>query len=104
MKTSLIAMLTCSLLGSVSAAEVEVASLADLAAVAAQNNQQIRLKPGVYRMADYLTDAVLKEIRAERAGKQGRPPVPMFVFRGNDNQINCRNAVIEIDTTLYKKL
>ena len=28
----------------------------------------------------------------------------MFVFRGNDNRIDCRDAVIEIDTSLYKLL
>ena len=86
------------------AAEVEVASLADLAAAAAKDGQQIRLKPGVYRMADYLTEPVLKEIRTSVAGKTGRPPVPMFLFRGNDNRIDCTDALIEIDTSLYKKL
>src|SRR5215210_6290587 len=105
MKTLVIAMLAITLLAPGRAADiVEVDSLADLARVAAQDNQQIRLKPGVYKMADYLTEPVLAEIRAERAGKQGRPPVPMFVFRGNNNRINCRDALIEIDTTLYKKL
>ena len=86
------------------AAETEVASLADLAREAAKDGQQIRLKAGVYRMADYLTEPVLAEIRAGVDRKQKRPPVPMFVFRGNDNRIDCRDAVIEIDTTLYKKL
>ena len=28
----------------------------------------------------------------------------MFVFRGNDNRIDASGAVIEIDTSLYKKL
>jgi hypothetical protein len=86
------------------AAEIEVASLADLAREAAKSGRQIRLKAGVYRMADYLTEPVLAEIHAARKGMPGRPPVPMFVFRGNDNRIACEGAVIEIDTTLYKKL
>lgn len=86
------------------AAEIEVASLADLARETAKSGQQIRLKAGVYRMADYLTDPVLAEIRAGVDRTQKRPPVPMFVFRGNDNRIACEGAVIEIDTTLYKKL
>jgi hypothetical protein len=55
-------------------------------------------------MADYLTEPVLAEIRAGFDRKQGRPPVPMFVFRGKDNRIDCAGAVIEIDTSLYKKL
>lgn len=88
----------------VTAAEIEVKSLVELARAAAQSGQQIRLKPGVYRMADYLTEPVLAEIRAGFDPKQGRPPVPMFVFRGNDNHLDCRDAVIEIDTALYQKL
>jgi hypothetical protein len=55
-------------------------------------------------MADYLTEPVLSEIRASVAGKPGRPPVPMIVFRGNDNRIDCEGAIIEIDTALYAKL
>jgi hypothetical protein len=86
------------------AVEVEVASLADLARAAAQDGQQIRLKPGVYQMADYLTPEVLEPIHAGFDRKQGRPPVPMFVFRGNNNRIDCAGAIIEIDTSLYKLL
>lgn len=85
-------------------AALEVGSLAELAAAAAQNGQKIRLKPGLYQMSEYLTEPVLTEIRAGVDRSQGRPPVPMFVFRGNDNQIDCRGAIIEIDTALYKKL
>lgn len=85
-------------------AEIEVASLAELARVAAQDGQEIRLRPGVYRMADYLTAPVLAEIHAGFDKKLGRPPVPMFVFRGSHNRIECAGATIEIDTSLYKKL
>lgn len=86
------------------AEQIQVASLSELAAAATKNGREIRLVPGVYRMADYLTEPVLQEIRASVAGKGGRPPVPMLVIRGNDNRIDCSDAVIEIDTTLYKKL
>ncbi len=86
------------------AAEIEVASLAELARVAAQDGQQVRLKPGVYRMTDYLTEPVLAKIHAGFDKKQGRPPVPMFVFRGSHNRIDCAGAIIEIDTSLYRKL
>ena len=86
------------------AAEVEVSSLAELAQVAAENGREIRLKPGVYSMGDYLTAPVLAEIRASVAGKSGRPPVPMLLLRGDDNRIAAEGAVIEIDTALYKKL
>jgi len=86
------------------AAEIEVASLAEFAAAAARDHQQIRLRPGVYRMADYLTEDVLAGIRADIDRSQKRPPVPMLVIRGRDNRIDCRDAVIEIDTTLYGRL
>ena len=83
---------------------VEVGSLADLAREASHDGRELRLKPGVHRMADYLTEAVLTEIHAARKGLPGRPAVPMLVLRGNGNRIACEGAVIEIDTTLYKKL
>ncbi len=86
------------------AAEIEVDSLAALARETAQSGREIRLKPGVYRMSDYLTEAVLAEIHAARKGLPGRPPVPMFVFRGDDNRVSFDGTVIEIDTALYKKL
>lgn len=86
------------------AAETEVSSLDELARAAALDGREIRLKAGVYRMADYLTAPVLAEIRAGIDKTQKRPPVPMFVFSGKDNRIACEGAVIEIDTTLYKKL
>lgn len=88
----------------ISAAPVAVGSLAELARVTAQSGQEIRLKPGVFRMADYLTEPVLAEIHAGFDRKQGRPPVPMFVFRGSNNRIDCTGAIIEIDTMLYRKL
>ncbi|HEX2101931.1 MAG TPA: hypothetical protein VHF69_14760, partial [Candidatus Synoicihabitans sp.] len=85
-------------------AAIEVASLAELAGAAAGRGQTIRLTPGVYRMADYLTPAVLEEIRAGVDRTQRRPPVPMFVFRGDDNRFDLRGVVIEIDTALYRLL
>jgi hypothetical protein len=83
---------------------VRVASLAELARAAAQDNRHIKLEPGVHRMADYLTDDVLAEIRAGVDRTQRRPPVPMFVFRGSGNTFDLREVTLEIDTTLYAKL
>lgn len=82
---------------------VEVSSLSALAEAAAQDGREIRLKPGVYKMSDYLTAPVMEGIRAEVAGKNGRPPVPMLVLRGSNNRIDATEAVIEIDTSLYRK-
>jgi hypothetical protein len=83
---------------------VSVASLAELARVAAADGQTIRMEPGVYRMADYLTPEVLAGIKAGVDRKHSRPPVPMFVFRGNGNRFDLRGVVLEIDTSLYRLL
>ncbi|MCW1925741.1 hypothetical protein OKA05_24500 [Luteolibacter arcticus] len=83
---------------------VEVASLKALAEVVAKDDGAVTMKPGVYRMADYLTEEVLQQIREGVDRKQSRPVVPMFVFRGNRNRIDLRGVTIEIDTSLYKKL
>lgn len=83
---------------------VTVSNLNELARVAAADGQHIRVAPGVYRMADYLTEAVLAEIRRGVDRSQRRPPVPMFVFRGNDNRFDLRDVVLEIDTSLYARL
>lgn len=88
-----------------SADPVRVASLADLARVATADNQTVRMEPGVYSMSEYLTDSVLASIRAgiDRS-KGGRPPVPMFVFKGDNNHFDLTGVVVEIDTALYRKL
>ena len=86
------------------AGAVEVASLKELADVAANDGGTVTMKPGVYRMADYLTDDVLQEIRAGLDRKHSRPPLPMFVFRGNRNRFDLRGVTVEIDTSLYQKL
>jgi hypothetical protein len=83
---------------------VTVSNLTQLAEVAARSGQHVRMLPGVYRMADYLTPVVLERIHAEGDRNQRRPPVPMFMFHGNDNHFDLRDATIEIDTMLYAKL
>jgi hypothetical protein len=82
---------------------VEVSDLAGFAAAAAKDGQTIRLQPGTYRMADYLTDAVLEEIRAGfKPG--GRPPVAMMRLTGSNNRFELDGVILEIDTTLYPRL
>ena len=83
---------------------VTVSSLADLARVAAADNQSVRMTPGVYPLTDYLTPAVLADIAAKVDRKQSRPPVPMFTFIGNGNRFDLSGVVFEIDTALYAKL
>ncbi|MBB5353450.1 hypothetical protein HNR46_003711 [Haloferula luteola] len=91
-------------MASSAAATLKVDSLAALAEAAAGNDREIEMTPGVYRMADYLTEEVLKRIRDEVGPIKGRPPVPMFVFRGDKNRISMQGVTIEIDTSLYEKL
>lgn len=83
---------------------VTVSSLQELAETAAGDGRKVKMQPGVYRLADYLTDDVLKKIHAEVDRSQARPPVPMFVFSGNNNRFDFREVVFEIDTNLYAKL
>jgi hypothetical protein len=83
---------------------VTVSNLTQFAEVAARSNQTVRLLPGVYRLADYLTAETLQQIRAGVDRSHRRPPVPMFVFRGDNNRFDLRDVVMEIDTTLYAKL
>jgi hypothetical protein len=83
---------------------VTVSNLSQLAEVSTRSGQTVRMQPGVYRLADYLTPDVLKQIHDGVDRTHRRPPVPMFVFRGNDNRYDLRGAVIEIDTALYAKL
>jgi hypothetical protein len=83
---------------------ITVSNLTQLAEVAARDGQNVKLAPGVYRLADYLTEEVLQQIRAGVDRTHRRPPVPMFVFRGANNRFDLRDVVMEIDTTLYRKL
>lgn len=85
-------------------ATTTVGSLAELAHAAARDGESVTMKPGVYRMSDYLTEAVIKNIAAGVDRSQPRPPVPMLVFRGNNNRFDLRDVIIEIDTSLYQKV
>jgi hypothetical protein len=101
------AIFVCGLLSSWAATPahvVEVSSLSELAQQASRDGQTIRVRPGVYRMADYLTEDVLRQIHAAVDRRERRPPVPMFVFRGSDNHFDLRGVVLEIDTSLYRLL
>lgn len=83
---------------------VTVSSISQLAEAAKGDGRQITMAPGVYRLADYLTEDVLAEISRGVDRTQSRPPVPMLVFRGNNNRLNLHGVTIEIDTSLYAKV
>lgn len=82
---------------------VTVSNLTQLAAVTARDNQTVRLLPGVYRLADYLTAERFAELAAGMDRCQKRPVVPLMAFRGSGNRIDCAGADIEVDTALYAK-
>lgn len=88
----------------VAAESVTVTSIAELAGAAAGSGREVRMKPGVYRLADYLTPAALEVIKEGVDHSLPRPPVPMFVFRGANNHFDLRDVTIEIDTSLYAKV
>ena len=82
----------------------EIGSVRELAEYAAKSGNTVRMKPGVYRMSDYLTDEVIAEIRKQVPETRGRPPVWMIRFSGGDNRFDLRDVVLEIETDLYAKL
>lgn len=81
---------------------IEISSLQELAECGARDGQVVRMKPGVYRMSDYLTDARIAEIRENVPLQPGRPPVWMLRLTGADNQFDLRDVSIEIHTALYR--
>lgn len=83
---------------------VHVDSLARLYAVAAENGQTVRVEPGVYALADYLTEERLEQLRSELPKGEGRPPRWLLRFSGSDNSFDFTGVTLEIDTDLYGKL
>lgn len=83
---------------------IEISSVRELADYAARSGNTVRMKPGVYRMSDYLSDDAIAAIRAEVPAGPGRPPVWMIRFSGSDNRFDLRDVVLEIETDLYRKL
>lgn len=85
----------------------EVESLEALMQAAAKDEQTIKMKPGVYAVDSYLTDARLEELLKElppQTESQKRPPRWFLRFGGNDNTFDLSGVTIEINTELYKKL
>ena len=87
-------------------APVEVSSLEELEKVAAANDQVVHMKPGVYRVADFLTPEHIEQIAKsiDRSDSTKRPPVPMIHLKGNGNRLDFTDVVFEIDTSLYAKM
>ncbi len=76
---------------------VTVSSLAELARAAARNDQNITMKPGLYRLLDYIP---LSSIAERRKQKQW----PLLNFSGSNNVFNLEGVTIEVDTALRSAL
>lgn len=75
--------------------KVTISSMKELAAVAAGSNQQVTMLPGVYKMGDYLTPAVIKNTPLDAIGRAA-----MITFSGNNNTFDFTGVTIEVDTRL----
>ncbi len=76
---------------------IKVKTLSEFAKVVAQDNQEIRLAPGTYKMRDYIN---ADSIRSRVARKDYQ----YLVFSGSNNTINLKGVVFEIDTELRELL
>lgn len=81
----------------VNAETITVSSLKELNFYAQESNNNIKLKPGKYKVGDYLNaDSI--------AAKVQRKDFQYINFRGNNNVFDLRGVEIEIDTKLRELL
>ncbi len=86
---------------------IEIESLEVLVQVTANDGQQIRMKPGVYALSDYLNEERFAKLLTElppQTEAQRRPPRWFLRFSGNNNTFDFTGVTIEIDTELYSQL
>jgi hypothetical protein len=79
------------------ACELTVTSLAELAEYAAKSGNVITLKPGKYPFTDYIP---LSSV----AGRRERQEFPFLIFSGDDNTFVLDGVTIEFDTALRAAL
>ena len=72
---------------------VNISSLAELAQAAALSGQNVKLKPGMYRMIDFIPLSSIKD-------RQKRQEWQFLSFRGNNNTFDLSGVTIEFDTEL----
>ncbi len=73
-----------------------ISSIEELFEVAAKSNQTIKMKEGVYQLADYLTEEVIAA--TPYSDKMNRKA--MLLFSGSNNSFDFSGVTIEIDTRL----
>lgn len=76
---------------------VAVSSLAELAKAAAQSGQTVKMKPGIYPLAELVP---MESIDARRKQKEWQ----FLTFSGSDNTFDLTGVTIELDTALREKL
>ncbi len=91
-----IAMMLCTTtLLSAKGKAVEVASVKELAGVISKSNQAVKMKPGVYKMSDYINSAVINQAPMDAVNRKA-----MLLFSGSNNTFDFTDVTIEIDTKL----
>ncbi|WP_434035595.1 hypothetical protein [Formosa sp. 4Alg 33] len=75
------------------AKEIQISSLEELATYASQSGNVITMKPGVYKLANYLT---VDSIRVRHDQKK----FSYIVFNGSNNVFKLEGVEIEVDTEL----
>ena len=73
--------------------DITVSSLAELAQAATQSGQEVTMKPGVYRLIDFIP---LNSIEDRRKRKE----FSFLTFSGSNNVFDLRGVTIEEDTAL----
>jgi parallel beta-helix repeat protein len=94
---AILAGLFCLTVTTATAETVTIRSLKELAIYGGRSGNHVKLKAGIYRLADYLTvDSI--------AAKTARRDYQYLTFSGNDNTFDLTGVEIEIDTQLRKAL
>ncbi len=94
--TLLLALLCLSLQSCCSKNVTTISSIEELLEVAAKSNQTIKMKEGVYQLADYLTDEIIAA--TPYSDKMNRKA--MILFSGSNNSFDFSGVTIEVDTRL----
>ena len=79
------------------AKEIKINSLKELAKYASESGNIITMKPGVYKLTDYLNSDSIS-IRKNRKMYQ------YITFSGSNNIFNLKGVEIELDTEIRTKL
>ncbi len=75
---------------------IEIASVRELAQMAAQSDNHVRMKAGVYQMQDYLTPEIIENTPyADAVNRKA-----MILFSGSGNVFDLTGVTIEIATSL----